>query len=133
MSNVVKTLKKVILNENFARKLIESGVKQIKPEDFENAMRNKWDPSRLILNHFHNIIEQPRIKPLVQFSLKLYWNEIEENLTDVRKIFNILCKNEKLKKILKKKEARRYLNFACAGAYYRLYKWVWFGENPYCD
>jgi len=110
MSRVVNTLKKVIVNENFAKKLVETAIKQIKPADFKNAMENKWDPSRLILNHFHEIIERPQVKPLVQFALKLYWKEIEDYLTNVKKVYQILCLNPELKKLLENEEARRYLN-----------------------
>jgi len=127
----IDTLKKVIANESFARGLIETAIKRIKPEDFEEAMRSKFDPSRLILNHFHSIIEQPKVKPLVQLCLKMYWNEIEDYLTDVRKVYDLLCCNPDLRRLLQKKEARRYLNYACASSYKRLYEWVWMGINPF--
>jgi hypothetical protein len=131
MGNIIATIKNIIANEEFAKGLIETAIKRIKAKDFENAMKNRLDPSRLILNHFHSIIEQPQVKSLAQFALRLYWREIESYLTNVQKVYDLLCLNPELKEILKKEEARRYLNFACSGAYYRLYKWVWFGENPY--
>jgi hypothetical protein len=55
----VDILKKIIEDERFARRLIENAIKMIKPEDFLNAMKSKTDPSKLILNHFHHIIENP--------------------------------------------------------------------------
>jgi len=127
----VDILKKIIEDERFARRLIENAIKMIKPEDFLNAMKSKTDPSKLILNHFHNIIENPAVKPLVQTALRIYWNDIESYLTDANKVYEILCKNEKLREILKREDAKRYLNYAVASAYKNLYEWVWFGKNPF--
>lgn len=128
---VVETLRKIIVNREFAQSLIETAIKRIKVRDFLNAMESNYDPSRLILNHFHAVIEKPEVKPLVQFALKLYWSDIEEYLTNVHKIYEILCLNPELKEVLEKPEARRYLNYAVASAYKRLYEWVWLNRNPY--
>jgi len=128
---VVDTLKKIIANREFAKSLIETAIKRIRKEDFLNAMKSNYDPSKLILNHFHTVIERPEVKPLVQFALKLYWQDIEEYLTNVQKIYDLLCLNPELREVLKKPETKRYLNYAVASAYVRLYEWVWFNRNPY--
>jgi len=129
--STVDTLKKIISDEKFARKLIETAIKQIKAKDFIDAMNKKLDPSKLILNHFHSIIEQPQIKPLVQLALRIYWKDIESYLTDANKVYNLLCENPELRELLKRDDAKRYLNYAVATTYKRLYEWVWFGKNPY--
>jgi hypothetical protein len=129
--STVDTLKKIIADEKFARKLIEAAIKQIKAKDFIDAMNKKLDPSKLILNHFHSIIEQPQIKPLVQLALRIYWKDIESYLTDANKVYNLLCENPELRELLKRDDAKRYLNYAVATTYKRLYEWAWFGINPY--
>jgi hypothetical protein len=125
------TLKKIIEDEKFARKFIENAIKKIKAKDFIDAMNKKLDPSKLILNHLHSIIEQPQIKPLVQLALRIYWKDIESYLTDANKVYNLLCENPELRELLKRDDAKRYLNYAVATTYKRLYEWVWFGVNPY--
>jgi hypothetical protein len=129
--STVDTIKKIIADEKFAKKLIETAIKQIKAKDFIDAMNKKLDPSKLILNHFHSIIEQPHIKPLVQLALRIYWKDIESYLTDANKVYNLLCENPELRELLKRDDAKRYLNYAVATTYKRLYEWVWFGINPY--
>jgi len=94
-------------------------------------MRGKLDPSRLILNHFHQYIDNPVLNPIIRIVLKAYWQDIEAYLTDVRKIYALLWQNPKLRPILVRREAIEYLNYAVSVSYKRLYEWIWFNKNPY--
>ena len=94
-------------------------------------MRENLDPSRLILNHLHEYIDNPALNPIIRTVLKAYWQDIEAYLTDVRKVYNILQQNPKLRPILAKREAIEYLNNAVTVSYKRLYEWVWLNRNPF--
>jgi hypothetical protein len=131
MDSVITNLEKALNDRNFAIRLLKTAIKQIKAKDFENAMKNNLDPSRLILNELHTIIERKGVKPLLQIVLRSYWNDIEDILTDVQKVYNLLCLNPELREILKRDEAKRYLNYGVASLYKRLYEWIWLGHNPF--
>ena len=126
-----KSLLKLLKSKKLANEWIRVGIKSIRPEDFLRAMKGGFSPARLIFNHFHEYIENPVLRPIVQTIFKAYWNDIEEYLTDVRKVYNLLWENPKLRPILIKPEAKRYLNYAVAQAYVTIYEFTWFNRNPF--
>jgi len=94
-------------------------------------MKEGWSPARLIFNHLHEYIESPILRPIIRTVLKAYWQDIEAYLTDVKKIYNLLWQNPKLRPILQKPEAIRYLNYCVAQSYVALYEFVWYDRNPF--
>ena len=126
-----KQLLKVLKNKKLASDWIRLGIKSIKPEDFVRAMKGGFSPARLIFNHFHTYIQNPVLRPIIQTIFKAYWNEIEYYLTDVRRVYELLWENPKLRPILSTPEAKRYLNFVVASAYVAMYEFTWFNRNPF--
>jgi len=130
----IDEINKMLNSREYAEKLLRIAIASIKPEDFKNAMEKNLEPSKLILNEFHKYTENPAIKPLIQLVFRKYWSVIEDYLIHPQKVLNLLWEeNPKLRDILKEDRAKRYIYLACAGAYVKLYYWVWYGKNMYLE
>jgi len=128
---VKKQLLKVLKNKKLAHEWIRVGIKSIKAEDFNRAMRGGFSPARLLFNHFSPYITHPVLRPIIQTIFKAYWNEVEYYLTDVKRVYNLLWENPNLRPILSTPEAKRYLNYAVAASYVAMYEFTWLNRNPF--
>jgi len=131
VSRVKQELLKVLQSRKLAERWIKLGIKSIKPEDFVSAMKGGFSPARLIFNHFHSYVQNPVLRPLIQTIFKAYWDVAEYYLTDVKKVYDLLWENPKLRNILQTPEAKRYLNYAVAASYVALYEFVWLDRDPF--
>lgn len=95
----------------------------IKPENLEAAVKNNVELTTVLFNHCH--LSNPLIFPLFKLAVKLYWNEIEEYLTNVPKIYSLLAQNPSNTPILEKPETKKYLNTQITKLYQTLYMLAW--------
>ena len=91
------------------------------PENLKQAVENNTDLTKLMFNHYHLHI----LTPILKLVLQAYWNEIEESITNVPKIYSILAENPENKKILDTPQARKYLNQQMEKLYNTLYHIAW--------
>jgi len=126
-----KELLKVLENRKLAERWIKLAIKSIREEDFVSAMRHGFSPARLIFNEFHAYIQHPVLRPIIQAIFKAYWDIVEYYLTDVRRVYELLCENERLRRVLESEEAKRYLNYATAASYVALYEFTWLNRDPF--
>jgi hypothetical protein len=94
------------------------------PENLRQAVENNTDMTKLLFNHWH--LSNPMIQPILKLVLQAYWNEIEQAVTNVPKIYSILASaNPENRKILETPQARKYLNRQCEQLYGELYRIAW--------
>jgi len=128
---VYKKLKSILTgkwsDERVVKTVLSWGLSKVTKENLEWAIRENVDLITLAFNHYH--LGNPMIKPLFKLVLKVYWNPIEEYLTDVNKIYAVIVKNKPdCKEILDTPEGRDYLNRLVDAAYNYLYELAW-GEE----
>lgn len=106
--------------ENFITWSLSSFVNK---KNLTQAIDEELDILTLALNHYG--LSHSRITPLFNFTMKMFWNEVENYLTDVSKVFDVLCRKPKCASILDTERGRDYLNRCCKSAYDQLYDFVW--------
>jgi len=92
----------------------------------EHAVKNNLDPWATVVAEYH--LDHPLIKSLAQGLLREYWNGrggVGETLSDARKVYDRLARNPANRELLKKPEARDWLNRAVTQAYNMAYEFAW--------
>ncbi|RLJ08626.1 MAG: hypothetical protein DRP12_00230 [Candidatus Aenigmatarchaeota archaeon] len=121
-----REIRRVFSSRSRVLSLITLGIKQIRAEELENAIKSGFDPSLLIFNHLSGYMNNPILKPIIRAGLRKWWGEIESVLTDARKVYGILTENRPdLKRILDTERGRRWLNWAVYQSYSNLYRYTW--------
>ena len=125
VASIIKTLTQALRGKNpeLVKKFIAWGLQQIPADKLQQAIQEWTDPAPILFNHFK--LNHPAIRPLARTLFRMYWNEIEEHLTDARKIYDILTQRQDLKPILDTPRARAYLNWLTQRFYDILYDFVW--------
>jgi len=123
-----RRLLNLLFSEEFVKSLIERSVYGIEPEWIIKAINENLDPYDLIFNHFSSYLKNPYYRFVVKFAMRKYWKWVEHYLCDVKNLYDLLSKNEEIKKILDTKEGIEWLNRSCVNAYKKLYKWVWLSK-----
>jgi len=93
------------------------------PENLKKAVEENLNLTKLMFNHYH--LGNNLIQPILKLAIQAYWNEIEETITNVPKIYSILAENPENKKILDTPQARKYLNQQMEELYSTLYSIAW--------
>lgn len=99
----------------------------INEENLRNAIEEDLDILTLTFNHYG--LGHSRLTRLYRLVFKMYWNEVEEHLTDVQKMVELLSKKPGCSKLISTKAGVDYLNRCCEDSYNRLYDFVWLGEQ----
>ena len=97
--------------------------KYITEENLKTAIAEDLDIITLALNHFglgHN-----QISPLLRTTFKLYWDEVENMLTDANNIYRIISRKPECAKLLRTEEGLNYVNRLSEAAYKEIYAFVW--------
>ena len=101
----------------------------IDPEDLKNAIENNENLVVLFFNHYK--LADYRVRPIARRILKIFWEDLEDYLTNPIKVLEFLCKaNPKLKPILITKRSIEWLNQNCENLYRAFYNYVFKDELP---
>jgi hypothetical protein len=87
------------------------------------SIEHDFDVVTAALNHFG--LGHSQVSPLLKTVLRMNWDRIEETLTDVNIMRDILLEKEELNDILHSEEGISYLNRCCKSAYQTIYNFVW--------
>lgn len=106
-------------------KLIKLGIKLIRKEDLEKAIKNKICVDNILFNHFSPYLESP-LKPIIKTIFRLYWDIVEFFLLNPKNLRDLIieCKPE-LKELLESKEGIEWLNKNCKEGYKKTYAYCW--------
>jgi hypothetical protein len=106
-----------------AREWIKDFLSRLAPDDLEKAAREGYNPIKDLVERFH--LSDPAVRMGAVVLLKSNWRELEEHLTNVPKLIQLLLENRpELRGVLEKPEVRRYLNLTCAYCYFWLADYV---------
>jgi hypothetical protein len=130
MSQTVKMLQLAVTSprRNLVKKFIKWCLESfVKENNLQYAIDNDLDILTLALNHYG--IGHSEITPLFKFTIRMYWKEVEQYLTDVNKVLETLSKDEACRQLLSTEKGRNYLNRCCKTSYEKLYEFTWIAKN----
>ena len=98
----------------------------MKREYLEEAL--KWEPEllveKILYNHLH--LKHPKLENMWRVILRLVWEDIEREITSVRRVKKILVKADKRnEELLSKPENISWLNRFVKKLYNELYSFTW--------
>jgi hypothetical protein len=105
-----------------ARRMVREAIQSIDPVLLKGMIERDEPVWPVIRRHLDGAGEE------VRFTLKIYWKDVEKELTDVRRVYRLLCRNERVKEVLSQPKAIAWLNKEVEECYCRLYDWVWRGK-----
>ena len=120
------SLLSVLYNKDKVDEWLEEGIRKIKYEDLQNAIKNNVYVDKLLFNHYSKYMNNPLLKPIIKMIFKSYWKTVESILTEKYKLYNILTENRpEFKALLDDPKSRIWLNMCRERGYISLYNWTW--------
>jgi len=105
-----------------ARRLIREAIQSIDPVLLKGMIERNEPVWPLVKRYLNGEGEEVRL------ALRVCWKDVERELTDVRRVYRMLCRNRKVKEVLSQPKAIAWLNREVEDCYCRLYDWVWRGK-----
>jgi len=126
MREVVEGLEKAARSrsrERIIRQFINYFKRFLTPENLKEAISRNIDLTSLIYDTYG--LTSPDVLPIFRTVMRMYWDEFEEVVTNVPRLFKALMMNPGCKGILDTPQGINYLNEQCEKIYKYTYHLVW--------
>lgn len=117
-----------VANKNTASNLGKVFLRNLKAEDVSIAIRDNVSLVKLCFNEWH--LSHGMVKPFAKIIVKSNFKDVEDLLTDVPKVYEILSENPKILPLLNTMQGRIWLNKQCKDLYTALYMYAWTDQDP---
>lgn len=105
--------------------MIVQGIRKIRYEDLERAVRNKIYVDDILFNHLSRYTKNPALEPLIRAVIRTNWDLVEDLLCNPFELYRVLTHNRpEFKKLLDTREGREWLNEVRKRGYEKLYSYA---------
>lgn len=126
LDDLIKELDRFIRHRDPRRavkRLVSAFIGYLTPENLERAVRENLDLFDLLVSRYR--LTDPSVLPYFRAAMRLYWQEFEEVVTDVPRIYGLLRRRLGDHPILSAPEFVNYLNSQAESLYRKMYALVW--------
>lgn len=122
----IQELYSLLTNKGKAESWIVEGIRQVKFEDLERAIRNNEPADDILFSHFNQYLQNSITRKVIILIFRMYWPEVEKILCDVPNLYKILTDNrQEFRDLLSSPEGIAWLNSCAKRGYMRLWKTCW--------